>query len=443
MPGPPVNPFLSDPDLPERVDVVVIGGGIIGSSTALELAESGLSVLLCEKGEIGGEQSSRNWGWVRVSFRDPREIPLMLESVRIWEGLNVRTGRDTGYVKTGILFASNTDKDWARHERWSEHLKSRQVECRMVNGHEFNNLMPRHRMTVKGALYTPMDGRAEPQWAAPAVAEAARDGGASVVTNCAVRCVDIEGGQITGVVTERGRVACDRVVLAGGAWSRLFAGNAGIALPQLKVLNTVLRTAPISGGPEASIWTNSFGMRKRADGGYNVASGTENTVDIVPDSFRLSRAFLPALSTEWRSLRFRLSKRWSEEAAQARSWQPEDVTPFEMCRVLDPVPSGRTIQKSWAGVTKAFPFFHQTEIVQSWGGMIDVTPDAIPVISKVDDMPGLHIATGFSGHGFGIGPGAGRLMADLVVGRVPIVDPTPFRLSRFSDGSRIRMDSDI
>ncbi|MFT4959603.1 MAG: glycine/D-amino acid oxidase-like deaminating enzyme [Paracoccaceae bacterium] len=441
MPGPPLNPFASDSDLPERVDVVVIGGGIIGAATALELVESGLSVLLCEKGEIGGEQSSRNWGWVRLSFRDSREIPLMIEAVRLWEGLDSRTGRSTGYTKTGILFTPPGDKDWARYERWSENLTQHQIECRMVSGREFDALMPKHRMTVKGALYTPMDGRAEPQWATPAIAEAARDKGAHVVTGCAVRSVDIEAGKITGVMTERGRVACDRVVLAGGAWSRLFAGNAGIALPQLKVLNTVLRTAPIAGGPETAIWTDSFGLRKRADGGYNVASGTENTVDIVPDSFRLSRAFLPALASEWWSLRFRLSGRWSEEAAQARSWQPDDVTPFETCRVLDPVPSARSVNKSWAGVTKAFPFFHQAKVVQSWGGMIDVTPDAIPVISKVDDVPGLHIATGFSGHGFGIGPGAGRLMADLVIGRAPVVDPTPFRLSRFSDGSRIRVES--
>jgi glycine/D-amino acid oxidase-like deaminating enzyme len=178
MPGPPLNPFASDSDLPERVDVVVIGGGIIGAATALELVESGLSVLLCEKGEIGGEQSSRNWGWVRLSFRDSREIPLMIEAVRLWEGLDSRTGRSTGYTKTGILFTPPGDKDWARYERWSENLTQHQIECRMVSGREFDALMPKHRMTVKGALYTPMDGRAEPQWATPAIAEAARDKGA-------------------------------------------------------------------------------------------------------------------------------------------------------------------------------------------------------------------------------------------------------------------------
>lgn len=441
MPGPTLDPVISDTQLPDRADVVVIGGGIIGASTALELAERGHAVLLCEKGVIGGEQSSRNWGWVRLSMRDPREIPLMIEAIRLWEGLEARTGRRTGYRKTGILFASERAKSYDQRARWAENLAPFQVEARMVSGAELDALLPGHRMELKGALYTPDDGRAEPQWAAPAIAGAARDKGATVMTGCAVRSVETAAGRVAGVVTEHGRVACDAVVLAGGAWSRLFAGNAGIGLPQLKVLNTVMRTSPVEGGPEAALWAEGFSLRKRADGGYTVAAGTENTVDLVPDSFRLARAFLPALMHEWSSLRFRLSGRWREEAREARHWRPDQVTPFETCRILDPAPSARALRSGWVAARRAFPVLERAEMVQSWAGLIDVTPDAIPVISVVGDLPGLHIATGFSGHGFGIGPGAGRLMADLVTGAAPVVDPQAFRLSRFTDGSRVRPDS--
>lgn len=439
MPGPKLNTFTGDTRLPKQADVVVIGGGIIGVATALELAERGVSVLLCEKGQIGGEQSSRNWGWVRLSQRDPREIPLMIEAIRLWQGLDQRTGRATGYTQSGILFAAPTDRVYAENERWARHLAPHRINSRMVSGAELDALLPGHRMSLKGALYAPTDGRAEPQWAAPAMAEAARDAGATVMTACAVRSVDTEAGRVAGVVTEKGRVRCDAVVLAGGAWSRLFAGNAGIDLPQLKVLNTVMRTTPAQ-GPEVALWASGFAFRKRADGGYTVASGTENTVDLVPDSFRLARRFLPARLSEWRSLKFRVSGRWREEAQQARTWRPDEVTPFELTRVLDPAPSQRVLRKSWAAATRAFPFLQDTDVVQSWGGMIDVTPDAVPVISGADDLPGLYIATGFSGHGFGIGPGAGRLMADLVTGAPPVVSAHDFRLSRFSDGSRIRPD---
>ncbi|KIC37670.1 D-amino acid oxidase [Ruegeria sp. ANG-R] len=440
MPGPTPTPVESDLILPKHVDVVVIGGGIIGASTAFELAERGVSVLLCEKGRIAGEQSSRNWGWVRLGTRDPREIPLMQEAIRIWHGLDTRLGRPTGYVSSGILFGASGTRDDGNLTRWLRHVEGLQTGARMVSGPELDALLPDNAMGLRSALYMPQDGRAEPQLAAPAIAEAARDRGAAIMTQCAVRSIDREAGRISGVFTERGRVSCSQVVLAGGAWSRLFAGNAGIALPQLKVLNTVMRTSPLEPGPEVSVWTDDFAIRKRLDGGYTIASGHENTVDIVPDSFRLGLQFLPAFRQEWRSLRFRLSNRWMVETKDDRAWLPTDVTPFEHCRVLDPEPSQKALRRAWARARKGLPALAGAEIVQSWAGLIDVTPDAIPVISRVDEVPGLHIATGFSGHGFGIGPAAGRLAADLVTESAPCVDPAAFRLSRFTDGSKVRPD---
>ena len=113
------------------------------------------------------------------------------------------------------------------------------------------------------------------------------------------------------------------------------------------------------------------------------------------------------------------------------------MTPFENTRIRDPAPSQRVLRSAWAAARRAFPVLQGAEVAQSWAGLIDVTPDAIPVISHVAEVPGLTIGTGFSGHGFGIGPGAGRLLADLVTGRPPVVDPHDFRLSRFTDGSRV------
>lgn len=441
MPGPVPTPVSGDPNLPVRVDVVVIGGGIIGVSTALELAERGISVALCEKGEIAAEQSSRNWGWVRMGLRDPREIPLVADSISAWQTMDKRTGRKTGYTRTGSLYVARSDKQLTEYERWARNLTDRQMACHIIRGADVDALLPGHQLRVKGAMHTPMDGRAEPQWAVPAMAEAARDAGAAILTGCAVRTLETKAGAISGVVTERGTIACDAVVLAGGAWSRLFAGNAGIDLPQLKVLNTVMRTSPVEDGPDVAFGSDGFAMRKRADGGYTVATSAQNTVDLVPDSFRLAKAFWPALRSEWRVLSFRLSDRWRTEARMVRRWGPEDITPFEQCRILDPAPSAKIQTRSWERARAGFPVLRGARVLQSWAGMIDVTPDAIPIISSVEGRPGLHIATGFSGHGFGIGPGAGRLMADLVTGAKPTVDPFEFWLSRFTDGSRIRMDS--
>src|SRR6476620_6305248 len=104
--GPQVDPLAPEASFTSKVDVVVVGGGIIGTSTALARAKSGVSVALCEKGHIAGEQSSRNWGWVRKARRDPREIPLIVESLRLWEGMNEVVQGETGFRRTGIVFAA-------------------------------------------------------------------------------------------------------------------------------------------------------------------------------------------------------------------------------------------------------------------------------------------------------------------------------------------------
>jgi glycine/D-amino acid oxidase-like deaminating enzyme len=441
MPGPYVVPVHGDAELPKEVDIVVIGGGIIGASTALELSERGLRVALCEKGGIGHEQSSRNWGWVRITRRDPREVPLMAEALRMWSGMNQRLGADTGYKKAGIMFTCKTEAEFEFHDRWRRNLDGYQIESRMLDRAQFAQKFPDSKLDVRGALYTSADGRAEPQKAAPAIAEAARRKGAAILTECAVRGIETQGGAISGVVTERGPIACKSVVLAGGAWSSLFAGTLGLRLPQLKVMNSVIRTKPLEGGPDEAIWSNGFAVRKRQDGGYTIASGHENIVDIVPKSFRFALDFLPALTKEWRSLKFRVGGRFFDEARIASKWSLDEPSPFEYCRVLDPKPSTKLSDVAFDNLRKAFPVFANAQVAQRWAGMIDVTPDAVPVISAIDTIPGFHIATGFSGHGFGIGPAAGRLMADIVTGRSPLVDPKNFRFSRFSDGSKIELIS--
>jgi glycine/D-amino acid oxidase-like deaminating enzyme len=430
--SPPVDLVQSDTELPERASVVVIGGGIIGVTTALFLAEKGMSVALCEKGVIGGEQSSRNWGYCRTMGRDFAEIPLALESLRLWRGMNERTGRETGFRQAGIMYLCETEKEVAAQEVWLDQAKLYQVDSRLVRGAELDAAMPGASAHFVAGLMTPTDGRAEPAHAAPAIAEAARDHGAKIFTNCAVRGIDLHNGRLVGVITERGRIRCDAAVLAGGAWSRLFAGNAGLDLPQLKILGSVFRTQPLSGGPEVSASGSIFAVRKRLDGGYSIARRNASTAEITPDHFRLLADFLPRLLSSRHEIRLRLGGRMWEELRTARHWTMDQTTPFEAVRVLDPKPKQGILAEARSALARDFPVFSEMKVAQSWAGLMDVTPDAVPVIDQVKRIPGFFIATGFSGHGFGIGPGAGRLMADLVAGDPPVVDPKPFRLDRFA-----------
>jgi glycine/D-amino acid oxidase-like deaminating enzyme len=430
--SPPVDPVTSDSKLPARTDVVIIGGGIIGVTTALFLAEKGHSVVLCEKGRIGGEQSSRNWGWCRTMGRDEREIPLALESLRLWRCMNERVGRETGFRQAGIVYLCETEQEIAAQESWLEKARQYQVDARLVRGSVASELVPGVARQFVAALHTPSDGRAEPSQAAPAIAEAARGYGAAILTACAVRGIDMQAGRVGGVVTENGRIACDAAVLAGGAWSRLFLGNAGIDLPQLKVLASVFRTAPIAGGPEITGAANVFAWRKRVDGGYTIARRNANIADITPDSVRLLLDYWPALRKSYGEIRLRFGSRFVEEWRIRKRWSLDETTPFEAVRVLDPEPRQATLAEAEAALPQYFPAFAGMQVTERWGGVIDVTPDAVPVIGPVTRIPGLFIATGFSGHGFGIGPGAGRLMSDLVAGDPPVVDPAPFRLERFA-----------
>ena len=436
--APRVDPVASDSEVPARTGVVVIGGGIIGTSTALFLARKGIPVVLCEKGHIAGEQSSRNWGWCRKMGRDPREIPLAIEALRLWPEMNALTEAETGFRQCGIVYLCKTQEDVAKREAWLEEARPYQLDTRMLSRDEVSEVLPGLTGDWQGGLYTASDGRGEPQKAAPAIAAAAQRLGTVVLQQCAVRGVETQAGRVAAVVTEKGRIACDSVVLAGGVWSRLFCGSLDLRLPQLKVLSSVMRTEPLNAGLETSCSGFGFGVRKRLDGGYNVASWNGNVADIVPDSFRLFADFLPSLRLQWSNLRLRIGGRFLEEWQVPRHWSLDAPSPFERVRTLDPEPYQPILDQARQHVTAAFPAFRDMKVAESWGGMIDVTPDGVPVISAVDTLPGFFIATGFTGHGFGIGPGAGRLMAELVAGEAPVVDPTPFRYSRFTDGSRPR-----
>ena len=396
-------------------------------------------MVLCEKGEIAGEQSSRNWGWCRKMGRDPREVPLAMEALRLWPEMNTLVGAETGFRRSGIVYLCRTQKELAKREAWLEQVgKPFQLDSRLLTRDQLNRVLPGLAGPWLGALSTPSDGRAEPAHAAPAIAEAARRLGATILTRCAVRGVETVGGRIAGVVTERGAIACQSVVLAGGVWSRLFCRPLDLRLPQLQVLSSVMRTEPLDGGPEASASGFGFGLRKRLDGGYTVANWSGNVVDIVPDTLRFFREFVPAMRMQRREVKLRLGGRFVRALFQPRRWQLDQPSPFEAMRVLDPPAHRPILDQARAKVTEAFPVFHTMRVAESWGGMIDVTPDGIPVISGVDALPGFFIATGFTGHGFGIAPGAGRLVAELVMGETPVVDPAPFRYSRFTDGTRPR-----
>ncbi len=424
-------------ELPKVVDVLVIGAGVIGISTAYYLAKAGVSVCVCEKGRVAGEQSGRNWGWIRQQGRDPAEVSLAMEANRLWEEISGEVDEDIGFARTGVLFAAADPEHLATLEAWLDVAQQHQLDTRLLTGAEVDAILKGPPSRQIGGLYTPSDAKAEPFRAVPALTGALKRRGGIVRENCAVRSLITEGGAVTGVVTEDGEVRAQSVVCAGGAWTTRFLGNLGVRLPQLTVRGTVVRTAPAKEIISGAVLAGHLGIRRRQDGGYTIATGLTHEHFVNRDSFRFLGQFIPTLRSGAMStqLRFR-DGLWSRMAQESR-WSADEITPFETTRVLNPPPSPVALANIEKGLRRWLPELSGVPIEQAWAGMIDTTPDVVPVMDAIPGYTALFVATGFSGHGFGIGPAAGKTMADMVMGKAVSHDLHRFRFSRFSDGSKM------
>jgi glycine/D-amino acid oxidase-like deaminating enzyme len=186
------------------------------------------------------------------------------------------------------------------------------------------------------------------------------------------------------------------------------------------------------------VFDQKLGIRRRQDGGYTVAHGSVLDHSITPSTFRHAFKFLPALKQEFRILRLSIGRDFFDELSVPTRWSLDEESPFERLRVLNPSPNQKIIRKIRQNLGEIFPDLAEIAIVESWAGMVETSPDVVPMIGEVGDVSGFHIASGFSGHGFGIGPGAGKALAAMLTGADSEIDLTPFRLSRFFDGSPIR-----
>ncbi|HEX5787554.1 MAG TPA: FAD-binding oxidoreductase [Woeseiaceae bacterium] len=437
-----MRPVVPPADIPSAADVVIIGGGIIGISTAWFLARQGVDVVVCEKGHVAGEQSGRNWGWVRQQGRDLRELPLAIAANRIWRGLEAEIGESVGFTQGGCLFAARTESGLAGYEDWAAGARGYDLDTEIVRGEKLDALARGAGLRWAGAMYTASDGRAEPHKAVPALARAVAREGGTVLTGTAVRGIDIAAGRTAGVVTEHGRIRAPTVLCAGGAWTSLFCRSVGVELPQLKVRGTVARTAPGPHVLDGNLFDERIGIRRREDGGYTVAPGALLDHAITPASFRHFFRFLPALRQDWRIVHLSVGREFLDEWRTPVHWSLDAASPFEATRVLDPAPNAAALRTLRRDLATVFPALTGIAFVETWAGMIESTPDVIPVMDATA-VPGFYVATGFSGHGFGIGPGAGMALAALVTGGDAGIDLHELRLGRFFDGSRICPQSSI
>lgn len=253
-----------------------------------------------------------------------------------------------------------------------------------------------------------------------------------------MRTLDIAAGRVTGDVTEPGPIKAPEVVLAGGAWSQLFLRRHGISIPQLSVRATVAATAPLPQVFEGGAVDNKLSFRRRADGGYILAPSGFHELYIGPDAFRAMDGYATALLADPLGTRLlpAAPRDFPDAWGTKRNWSADDISLFERNRILNPAPSKSKVAKLARDFAATFPALGDVKIKTSWAGMIDAMPDVVPVVDRAP-LDGLTIATGMCGHGFGIGPAFGRIVARIVRGGPAGYDMDRFRFGRFTDGSKL------
>lgn len=433
--SPPVRSLPSDDRLPAQADVVVIGGGISGVATAWHLARRGTSVALVEKGVIAGEQSSRNWGWCRQQNRDERELPLAIAALKLWDTIRQETGEDPGFRRSGLVYATGDPKDMENWERWAQMAKGYDVDTRILTSSEVSDRLPGNSRSWLGGVWSPTDGRAEPELAVPVLATAARRSGATIHQSCAAREIELTAGSVSGVVTERGLIRCSAVLVAGGAWAGMFLRHHGLKFLQASVQSTSFCTAPAPEVTAGGISMQDVTFRRRLDGGYTVGLSGFGRLHFSPMGLAQMRPFWKTFLSRRAGLSYSFGAPFFNGPDSFQRWGGDTLSPFERFRVLDPQPEPRLLRKGLKGLIEAYPALASVGVRHQWGGMVDCTPDALPVIGPVQSVPGLHISAGHTGHGFGVGPATGHLSADLIRGDRPLVDPRPFRYERMIDGT--------
>ncbi|KRB55039.1 PTS sugar transporter subunit IID [Rhizobium sp. Root708] len=435
------DPVQFQSPLPKSSDVVIIGGGVIGVTTALFLAKRNISVTLLEKGRIAAEQSSRNWGWIRKQGRDADELPIVIEACRLWRELAEETGEDIGLNETGVTYLASSDKELAGFEAFMRIAAAHDLDTRLIDSIETSGIIRGMSKRYAGAMTTPSDMRAEPWLAVPALARLAARLGVTMIENCAARALDVSAGTISGVWTEAGRIETSTVLVASGAWSSLFLRKHNVVIPQLSVRATVAATEPLPEVYKGAAIEHGIAFRRRQDGGYTLAAGGSNLLYVGPDAFRHATKYLPALMAHPAGTRYHplAPTGYPDGWATLRDWSPDSESPFERMRVLNPAPVRSSLDAIERNFPALFPNLGKVRLKATWAGMIDAMPDVVPIIDRVPAIAGLLVATGMSGHGFGIGPGVGRVVSDMIQGNSIGHDLRRFRFDRFSDGSPIRL----
>jgi sarcosine oxidase subunit beta len=377
---------------PHQTDVVVIGGGISGAAAAYELARSGAKVALLEKGQLASMASGWTLAGVRQSGRHPAELPLAQAAVARWAELARELDADVEYRREGNLRLARTPEDAPVIQSIVAEQQALGLDLVFLSDNTaVREVAPALAETVLAASFCPTDGHANPVAAVQAFAAAAQRHGAEIRTETSATAITVAGGKVQGVHTDDGTIAADAVVVAADVYTPRLCAPLGLDLPieigHVSVVQTVAVPPLIT--QVLGVASADLALRQEIGGRVRFTGG----------------------GTPW---------------------------PHELDALADgndPVmPPAAHVAAALSRATEVLPALAAAPLARVWGGLLDMTPDALPVIERVPEVEGLVVAAGFSGHGFCLGPVTGEIVRDLVQRGTTAYPISPFRSGRFDHG---------
>ena len=368
--------------LPDSASVVIVGGGVVGTSAAFHLAEAGVDVVLLERAQLGSGSTSKAAGGVRTQFSDALNVEIAKRSLAAFRDFGRRPGWEIELKQVGYLFALTRESDVAEFER-SVALQNRYgLDSRMLAVDEALALCPLLAGDdLLGGAFSPGDGHATPEGVVQGYAFAARAHGAHIRAGCEVLAIETAAGRITKVVTSDGRVRTDTVICAAGPWSRSCGAMVGVDLPVTPLRRQILFTDAIDGLPADLPMTIDFST-----------------------SFYFHR--------EGPGLLMGMS-------------DPDEPPGFSVETTDDWIPGLMEV------VRRRAPRIADVGIRGGWAGLYEMTPDHNAIIGEALSVSRFLYATGFSGQGFLQGPAVGEILRDMVLRRPTFVDISPLSVERF------------
>jgi sarcosine oxidase subunit beta len=380
--------------LPTHASVVIIGGGVVGLSSAYHLASRGLrDVVLVDKGALGSGSTSKAAGGIRAQFSDPVNITLGARSLKTFRNFSALVGQEIDLHQVGYLFLLSTPEAVTAFEANVALQNSLGVPSRMIGVDEAHSLSPLISPDgLLAAAYSPGDGHCTPESVVLGYASAARRAGATLLPHCAATGIDVRDGSIVAVRTEAGTIRTDTVVCAAGAWSAAVGSWVGVDLPVTPLRRQILVTEPVRGLKPQTPFTIDF--------------------DTTFYFHREGQGLLLGMS------------------------DPEETPGFDLTR------SDAWLPRLGEAIERRAPALSDIGIAGGWAGLYEMTPDHNALIGRADTVENFLYATGFSGHGFLMGPAVGEVMRDLCLGAETFVDVAGLSAARFA-GAGIRPELNI